>query len=112
MKTLRFALVLTPLIAGYFLLSAATAPAPITVGAPPPSTTRNEPVEIAALRAKAEHGNAIAQYNLGLAYSQGRQVPLDLAEAFIWLTLASESGSTGRALETLLGNMNADQITE
>ena len=57
-----------------------------------------EPPEIVSLRAKAEKGNAIAQYNLGLAYTEGQQVPVDYAEAFVWLTLASENGSTGKAL--------------
>src|SRR4051812_15938309 len=113
MKNVRFALALLSLIAGNFRLPAATAPAaPMVSGRPPPSTDKVEPAEIAALRAKADRGNAIAQYNLGLAYAQGRQVPLDLSEAFIWLSIASETGSTGRALETLLGSMNAEQINE
>lgn len=86
------------------------APAPATKAAPPPVAPKNEPAEITALRPKAERGNAIAQYNLGLAYAQGRGIPTDLAEAFVWLTLASESGSTGKALETLLGTINADQL--
>ena len=61
-----------------------------------------EPAEIASLRAKAERGNAIAQYNLGLAYTQGQLLPVDIPEAFAWLTLASENGSTGKALNTVL----------
>lgn len=68
--------------------------------------------ELSPLRAKAERGNAIAQYNLGLAYAEGRQTPRDLAEAYVWLTRASESGSTGRALENLLGHMSPEQIAE
>ena len=41
-----------------------------------------EPPEIASLRANAERGNSIAQYNLGLAYAEGRNVPVNLPEAF------------------------------
>ena len=47
------------------------------------------PPAIASLRQKAESGNAIAQYNLGLAYAQGRDIPADLPEAFVWLSLAA-----------------------
>ena len=68
--------------------------------------------EAAVLRAKAERGNALAQYNLGLLYEQGRQVPADPAEAFAWLSLASESGATGKALDSLLGNISDAQLAE
>ena len=68
--------------------------------------------ELALLRAKAEQGNALAQYNLGLVYVQGRQTPPDPAEAFAWLSLASESGATGKALDSLLGNITDAQLAE
>lgn len=68
--------------------------------------------ELASLRAKAEHGNALAQYNLGLAYSQGRLTARDPAESFAWLTLASENGATGKALDSLLGNISDQQLAE
>jgi len=74
--------------------------------------TAAEPEEIASLRLKAEKGNALAQYNLGLAYAQGHLVPADLAEAFAWLSLASESGATGKALDSLLGNITDQQLSE
>ena len=70
------------------------------------------PQELAALRAKAAAGDAIAEYNLGLAYVQGRDIPSDLLEAFVWLSLAREHGSTGRALESVLGQMSPEQIAE
>ena len=44
--------------------------------------------EIAALQAKARKGNGIAQYNLGLAYAEGKGVTADLVEAYVWLSLA------------------------
>lgn len=68
--------------------------------------------EVTSLRAKAEHGNALAQYNLGLIYVQGRLAPADPAEAFAWLTLASESGATGKALDSLLGKITDEQLAE
>ena len=71
-----------------------------------------EPEDIAALRLKAERGNALAQYNLGLAYAQGRLVPVDLSEAFVWLSLASESGATGKALDSVLGSISDKQLAD
>jgi hypothetical protein len=68
--------------------------------------------ELVTLRAKAERGNALAQYNLGLVYVQGRLTPADPAEAFAWLTLASESGATGKALDSLLGKISDEQLAE
>src|SRR3954469_26006948 len=110
MKSVRFAplLLLFPAPAA---ITAADADAanPVAVTSP---ATRAESAEIAALRAKAEHGNAIAQYNLGLAYAQGREVSADPIEAFVWLTLAAEGGSTGKALETVLNNVSEAQLGE
>jgi TPR repeat protein len=71
-----------------------------------------EPAEISALRAKAERGNGLAQYNLGLAYAEGDSVPADLAEAFVWLSLASSNGATGKALDQVLGNITDAQLAE
>ncbi|MGA2693456.1 MAG: SEL1-like repeat protein, partial [Opitutaceae bacterium] len=70
------------------------------------------PPGLAALHAKAENGNAIAQYNLGLAYATGRGVQVDQAEAFVWLTLAAEQGSTGKDLDNLLSGMSPEMLTE
>ncbi|MBC7367662.1 MAG: SEL1-like repeat protein, partial [Undibacterium sp.] len=70
------------------------------------------PPALASLRQKAESGNAIAQYNLGLAYAQGRDTPADLSEAFVWLSLAADSGSTGRALDSLLRDLSPAQLSE
>ncbi|RFC49619.1 MAG: TPR repeat [Verrucomicrobia bacterium] len=68
--------------------------------------------ELNLLRSKAEHGNALAQYNLGLVYAQGRLAPADPAEAFAWLSIASENGATGKALDSLLGNITDQQLAE
>lgn len=68
--------------------------------------------ELASLRVKAEKGNSIAQYNLGLTYLAGREVETDWPEAYVWLTLAAENGTTGKALQTLTEQMSAAQIAE
>ena len=65
-----------------------------------------ESSEVAGLRAKAVKGNGIAQYNLGLAYAQGRGIAADQVEAFVWLSLARENGARGRALDTVIGSLD------
>ncbi len=40
-----------------------------------------QPETVDELRAKAEQGDAAAQYNLGTQYADGRGVPQDLVEA-------------------------------
>lgn len=66
--------------------------------------------DLASLRAKAEKGNGIAQYNLGLAYAEGRGVAADRLEAFVWLSLARENGARGRAYDTLLASLDAPSL--
>ncbi len=66
--------------------------------------------DVAGLQAKAENGNAIAQYNLGLMYAQGQVVPRDPLEAYVWLSLAAENGTTGRALKELTDTFSAEQL--
>lgn len=70
------------------------------------------PDELAALRAKAERGNAIAQYNLGLIHADQREAAYDVAEAYVWLQVAAESGATGRALGTVTDQMTPAQLAE
>jgi TPR repeat protein len=81
-------------------------------GAIVPARADPESPEIAALRAKAEKGNGIAQFNLGLAYTLGRDVPVDLTEAFIWLSLAAENGTTGKALESVISKLTDEQLAD
>jgi TPR repeat protein len=54
----------------------------------------------------AEQGVALAQYNLGVMYDNGRGVPQDDAKAFYWFTKAAEQG-VAEAQETL-GRMYLD----
>ena len=70
------------------------------------------PPELLALHAKAENGNVIAQYNLGLAYETGDGVDQDLPEAYVWLSLAREQGSTGKELDVLVTRMSPSAIAE
>ena len=69
-----------------------------------------ESSEVAGLRAKAVKGNGIAQYNLGLAYAQGRGIAADQVEAFVWLSLARENGARGRALDAVIGSLDKATI--
>ncbi len=81
--------------------------APVLLPAP-----RVDSNDIPSLRAKADRGNSVAQYNLGLAYAQQRQSPSDLVEAFVWLTIAKDNGSTGKALESILPQLSLAQVEE
>jgi len=47
---------------------------------------------LAQLRARAEQGDAIAQFDLGLRYMVGRDVPESDVEAVRWYRLAAEQG--------------------
>jgi len=67
---------------------------------------------LADLRTKAENGNAIAQYNLGLAYADPADPVADPTEAFVWLTLAAEKGSNQQALQRLTERLLPAQRAE
>jgi len=62
----------------------------------------------------AEHGDANAQYNLGVLYDNGLGVPQDRVRAYMWLNLAAmqgrESAATIRDLVARL--MTPVQISE
>jgi nucleoid-associated protein YgaU len=68
--------------------------------------------ELAALRQKAESGNAIAQHQLGVLHANPQEPAFDLAEAYVWLNLAAEKGARPRELATLTERMSPAQITE
>ena len=59
------------------------------VGASAPLAEAQEPLNIEELRAKAEAGDAISQYNLGVMYDFGNGVPQDDAAAYLWYNLAT-----------------------
>ena len=60
----------------------------LAVGAPVQAQTP----EIDALRARAESGDAVAQYDLGVMYASGLGAPEDDAEAVRWYRLAADQG--------------------
>ena len=67
-----------PVLLCFAISAAVAADAANAPGKPSPAANagkaaNSESPELAGLRDKAEHGNAIAQYNLGLAYAQGRK---------------------------------------
>ncbi len=47
---------------------------------------------VASLQARAEAGEAEAQFDLGLLYKQGRGVTQDYKEAYIWYSLGAANG--------------------
>ena len=58
-------------------------------------TVSTDTPEIAALRVKANAGDADAQRFLGYAYSKGEGVPQDDAQAVAWYRKAAEQGYAG-----------------
>ena len=50
--------------------------------------------DIKTLTTKAEQGDAIAQYNLGVIYSNGKGVKKSYKKAAFWLIKAAEQGNT------------------
>ena len=66
------------------------------------------------LRAKAEHGDATAQFNLGICYHNGQGVTKDYVEAYKWLSLASVGGNeNARGLKSELARqMTPEQIAK
>ena len=55
-------------------------------------TTESARAEFASLRAKAEAGNAAAQFDLGIMYRAGAGVPKDEVEAVKWYRKSAEQG--------------------
>jgi uncharacterized protein len=53
---------------------------------------RNDSSKVAPIREAAQRGEVDAQYALGLIYAEGRGVPVDLAQAHFWLSLAIDQG--------------------
>ena len=58
-------------------------------------TEPTETAEIAALRVKANAGDADAQYNLGVCYNVGHGVPQDSVQGAAWIRKAAEQGLVG-----------------
>ena len=71
-----------PLVAAVAVLVALAAGAPVQAQTP----------GIDALRARAEQGDAAAQFDLGVMYANGYGVQQDYAEAVRWYRLAADQG--------------------
>ncbi len=82
----------------------------LTIALALPTSAQPAAPELVTLRSKAEAGNVIAQYNLGLAYAEGRGVSADPIEAYVWLQLAANNGATGKALDSLLARLNPAEL--
>ena len=70
--------------------------------------------ETSVFRTKAEQGQAVAQFNLGVMYAKGNGVPKDLVQAHMWFNLSGAKGTEEAKLklETLEKQMSAEQIAE
>ncbi|MCB1802267.1 MAG: sel1 repeat family protein [Gammaproteobacteria bacterium] len=73
---------------------------------------RNDPVKAAEMIAEAERGDMDAQYAAGLIYAEGRGVPLDLVQAYYWLTRAVDQGDSDAELlrRVVAAQMSDDQF--
>lgn len=60
----------------------------------PPAPTEAEKKKFTQTKAKAEKGDAAAQYNLGNKYNYGRGVKQDYAQAIAWYTKAAEQNDS------------------
>ena len=70
---------------------------------------------ISEVRAKAEQGDATAQYNLASHYERGLGVPEDLVEAYAWYDLAAVNGDKIAAMirdKIMVECMEPEQVTE
>ena len=74
--------------------------------------------DVAALRRRAEQGDAQAQYDLGYAYDKGQGVPQDYVEAYKWRKLAIARASADKlkqyaeSRDELAQRMTPQQLAE
>ena len=66
------------------------------------------------LKAKAENGDAKAQFDLGVCYQKGRGVPRDYVQAHKWFSLSSAQGNENakRNVSLVQKGMTTEQIAE
>ena len=66
------------------------------------------------LRTMADQGNAEAQSNLGFKYADGRGVPQDNIQAYMWYNLAASNGADGAAKQRdqLAAKMSPGDLSE
>ena len=68
--------------------------------------------KLAELRSKAETGNGIAQYNLGLVYADPQEPIANIVEAYVWFSLAADNGAPGKALMIVTNQMTPEQLSD
>lgn len=78
------------------------------LAAPPTGPTVSR--EAVALRAAAERGGALAQYQLGLRYAMGDGVPRDPAQAVRWYREAAQQGLAPAQYQLGLRYANGDGV--
>jgi len=64
------------------------------------------------LRTKAESGNGISQYNLGLVYADPQEPIANIIEAYVWFSLAADNGAPGKALMIVTNQMTPEQLSD
>jgi putative methionine-R-sulfoxide reductase with GAF domain len=57
-----------------------------------PLETSRQPADLKTMRELAEHGDATAQFDIGVRYALGDAVKQDYTEAAHWISLAAEQG--------------------
>ena len=73
--------------------------------------------DIADVRARAEQGDASAQFNLGVMYARGRGVPQDYVQAHKWVNLAasratSDDRKSTKTRDAIAAQMTPEQVAE
>jgi uncharacterized protein len=63
---------------------------------------------LAGYRKAAAHGDAWAQFNLGVDYSEGRNAPQDYVQAYAWFSLAAPAVSPGYLREMATGHRDLE----
>lgn len=74
---------------------------------------RNDPSKVPPILEAAQRGEVDAQYALGMVYAEGRGVPIDLARAHYWLSLAVAQGDRdAELLRNIVGSQMTDEEYE
>ena len=75
---------------------------------------RDYATAVRLIRPLAEQGDATAQYNLGVFYDNGLDVPQDRVSAYMWFTLSAAQGKEGAATfrDLIARRMTPAQIAE
>lgn len=75
---------------------------------------RDYATAVRLIRPLAEQGDATAQYNLGVFYDNGLDVPQDHVSAYMWFSLSASQGKEGAATfrDLIARRMTPAQIAE